>query len=103
LDKRKAALSGAVLHSGSSLPVLQISPQSTGEISGTLVIDDSDPSEVICTFTPDSDLPVDLIKCTVDGCLANDWGIEVVDDFVWTFDTNWDVLQTTWGAVKAEF
>jgi hypothetical protein len=76
-------------------------PRPAGEISGTLYIDDDDPGDVICTFTPDEDLPVDLITCTVDGCLADKWGHEMGEDFVWTFDTECAIEETTWGAIKA--
>jgi hypothetical protein len=87
-------------------PTLSVSsdPRPAGEISGTLDIDDSDHMDVVCTFTPDEDLPVDLITCTVDGCLADIWGHEMGEDFVWTFTTgNYDMRETSWGRIKAEF
>jgi len=92
------------LRSGSSSLSTRGNPKPAGEISGTLDIDDSDEFCVICTFTPDSDLPVDLITCTVDGCLADTDGYMMGEDFVWTFSTgNYGVEQTTWGAIKAGF
>ncbi|MCK4594275.1 hypothetical protein KAU45_07220 [bacterium] len=104
VEDQSRRLGGGALHPGSSLPALQGNPHPTGEISGTLEIDDSDPYDVVCTFTPDEDLPVDLITCTVDGCLANDRGHEMGDDFIWAFSTgDYGVEETTWGAIKAEF
>jgi len=93
------------LRAGSSSLSTSCNPRPAGEIPGTLVIDDSDWTDVVCTFTPDEDLPVDLITCTVDGCLADRTGREMRYDFVWTFETKDipKVEQTTWGAIKAEF
>ena len=57
-----------------------------GDVSGSLDIDDSDPNDVVCTFTPDSDLPEgETITCTVPGTLADDLGNEMGDDAVWSF------------------
>jgi len=104
VEDQSLGMAGAVLHSCASLPALQVGRRPTGEITGTLDIDDSDPRDVLCTFDPDSDLPVDLIKCTVDGDLADSRGNPMGDDFVWTFNTgNYGVEQTTWGAIKAGF
>ncbi|HUT97677.1 MAG TPA: DNRLRE domain-containing protein [bacterium] len=73
-----------------------------GDISGDLDIDDADPLDVVCTFTPDDDLPYDeTITCTVDGALADEAGNDIGDDFVWTFDVELTVTTTTWGAIKA--
>ncbi len=95
---------GGALRIGSSSLSTHGNPRPAGEISGVLDIDDTILQDVICTFTPDSDLPVDVITCTVDGCLADRHGNEMGDDFVWTFSTgNYDVEQKSWGAVKAEF
>jgi hypothetical protein len=95
---------GRALGPDSVLAVGRADPQPAGEISGTLDINDDDLMDVVCTFTPDSDLPVDLITCTVDGCLANRRGREMGDDFVWTFTTgNYGVEPTTWGGIKAGF
>ena len=92
------------LRAGSSSLSTSCNPRPAGEIPGTLVIDDSDWTDVVCTFTPDEDLPVDLITCTVDGCLADRTGREMRYDFVWSFTTEeLNVVQTSWGAVKAEF
>jgi len=78
-----------------------------GEIAGDLDVDDSDPNDVVCTFTPDDDLPYeDTITCTVDGSLADLSGNPMGDDFVGSFDTEEEppgVAHTTWGAIKAEY
>ncbi|HUT99240.1 MAG TPA: Ig-like domain-containing protein, partial [bacterium] len=93
---------GRALGSDSTLAVGRADPRPTGEISGTLGIDATDPKDVLCTFTPDEDLPVDLIRCTVAAGLADNHGHEMPDDFVWTFTTgNYSVEDTTWGAIKA--
>ncbi len=55
------------------------------DVSGSLDIDDSDPNDVICTFTPDSDLPEGEITCTVPGTLADGLGNEMGDDAEWSF------------------
>jgi hypothetical protein len=56
------------------------------DVSGSLDIDDSDPNDVVCTFTPDSDLPEDeTTTCTVPGGLADRLGNEMGDDTVWSF------------------
>ncbi|HUT98349.1 MAG TPA: Ig-like domain-containing protein [bacterium] len=93
---------GRVRVSDSALAVGRVNPHPAGEISGTLDIDDTDRLDVVCTFTPDEDLPVDLIRCTVAAGLADDRGNETADDFIWTFTTgNYSVEDTTWGAIKA--
>jgi hypothetical protein len=92
--------------SDSALTAGRVNPRPTGEISGILSIDDADLFDVRCTFDPDADLPVDLITCIVDGSLANSKGWVMGDDFVWSFETEDPgpgVVQTTWGAIKAEF
>jgi len=95
---------GRSLGRDSALAVGRAGPRSADEISGLLNIDDTDPLDVLCTFTPDEDLPVDLITCTVAAGLADSKGNEMQDDFIWTFSTgNYDVEQKSWGAVKAEF
>jgi len=95
---------GMALGSSSASAALQAGAHSAGEISGTLDIDDTDPMDVLCTFTPDSDLPVDRIICTVAAGLSTDHGDVMEEDFVWTFSTgNFSVQETTWGAIKAEF
>jgi hypothetical protein len=102
-DQSQRAGDGA-LRVGSSSLSMRGNPRPTGEITGTLVIDDSDSWDVVCTFTPDSDLPVDVITCMVDGCLASIYGGEMGDDFIWTFSTgNYGVEEKSWGAIKAEF
>ena len=104
VEDQSRRLGGGTLSPDSRSTVLRSDPRPVGEISGTLEIDDYDPLDVICTFTPDEDLPVDLITCTVDGCLADVRGKEMEDDFVWTFSTgDYAVEETTWGAIKAEF
>jgi hypothetical protein len=86
---------------------VQVVIHPAGEIDGDLDIDDSDPMDVVCTFTPDDELPYeDTIICTVAGTLADAQGNEMGDDFVWSFDTEENpigVAHTTWGAIKAEF
>ena len=77
-----------------------------GEIAGDLDVDDADLLDVVCTFTPDADLPYeDTITCTVDGALADLEANEMGDDFVWSFDTEEapNVVTTTWGVIKADF
>ncbi|UCE28175.1 MAG: hypothetical protein JSW52_05360 [Candidatus Coatesbacteria bacterium] len=60
--------------------------ESRGEISGSLEIDYEDINDVVCTFTPDSDLPEgDTITCTVPGTLADGLGNEMGADEVWSF------------------
>ncbi len=74
----------------------------TGAITGALVVDDTDLNDVICTFTPDSDLPPDTITCTVAAGLADDAGNATGADIVWSFDTvGSNVEETTWGQIKA--
>ncbi len=81
------------------------SPVNTGHtstITGTLVVDDTDPNDVICTFTPDSDLPPDTITCTIAAGLADDAGNATTADIVWSFDTAGSAIEeTTWGQIKA--
>ncbi len=102
-DQSRRSGDRALRTSSSSLST-HVNPRPVGEITGTLDIDDSDPWWIICTFTPDEDLPVDLITCTVDGCLADIWGHEMEEDFIWTFSTgDYGVEETTWGAIKAEY
>ena len=73
-------------------------------VDGDLDIDDADPLDVVCTFTPTDDFyEGDTITCTVDSTLADSKGNEMDDDFVWTFDTWIGVEETTWGAIKAEY
>lgn len=78
----------------------------TGEVSGTLDIDDSDPQSVKCTFTPDEDLPYSTwITCTIAAGLEDTLGYATDDDFVWSFETKDYVRieETSWGAIKAQF
>ena len=73
----------------------------TGAITGTLVVDDTDPNDVICTFTPDSDLPPDTITCTIATGLADDAGNATTADITWSFDTVGSTIEeTTWGQIK---
>ena len=58
------------------------------EVSGSLDVDDSDPNDVVCTFTPDSDLAEGTITCTVAGTLADGLGNEMGDDDVWSFSVD---------------
>jgi hypothetical protein len=79
-------------------------PHPAGVISGVLHIDDVDPLDVVCTFTPDSDLPYgDTITCTVPAGLADMLGNATHSDFVWDFTTEDapGVKNSTWGEIKA--
>ncbi len=72
------------------------------DISGTLDVDDTDPLDVICTFTADADLPADTITCTVAGTLADNAGNTMGSDEVWSFDTvGADVEPASWGQIKS--
>jgi hypothetical protein len=72
------------------------------EISGTLDVDDTDPLDVICTFTADADLPMDTITCTVAGTLADNAGNTMGSDYVWSFDTlGSNVEPASWGQIKS--
>jgi hypothetical protein len=85
-----------------ALGVCGISP--TGPISGDLHIDDIDPLDVVCTFTPGLDLPyADTITCTVPAGLADMLGNATHSDIVWDFTTEDapGVKNSTWGEIKA--
>jgi len=76
----------------------------TGVISGVLHIDDIDPLDVVCTFTPDADLPyANTITCTVAAGLADVLGNKTRQDIGWSFGTedNPGVANCTWGEIKA--
>jgi hypothetical protein len=78
----------------------------SAEISGELDIDDSDPQSVVCTFTPDEDLPYEAtITCTIAAGLQDTQGYPTTEDIVWSFVTEeWvQVIDTSWGAIKAQF
>ncbi len=75
-----------------------------GVIPGDLDIDDTDPRDVVCTWTPRD--PLDdfyYYTATVDGSLADELGNEMGEDFVWQFGWTGVVKETSWGAVKASF
>lgn len=56
------------------------------EVPGTLDIADSYTNDVVCTFTPDNNLPEgETITCTVAGTLADGLTNEMGDDAVWSF------------------
>jgi hypothetical protein len=79
-------------------------PRPAGEIAGDLDIDDIDPLDVICTFTPDDDLPYEeTITCTVAAGLADMLGNETHADIVWSFHTTDEgaLKNSTWGEIKA--
>jgi hypothetical protein len=79
-------------------------PSPAGVISGVLHIDDIDPLDVVCTFTPDDDLPYsDDITCTVASGLADMLGNRTYHDIVWGFTTedNPAVENCTWGEIKS--
>jgi hypothetical protein len=80
--------------------------ESKGDVSGTLDIDDSNLLDVICTFTPDDDLPVgDTITCTVSEGLADILGNVNQSSFNWNFDVApYTKLQpTSLGHIKAQY
>ncbi len=96
-DTSKGVLSFAVALSAGG-------PRPAGVISGELYIDDIDPLDVVCTFTPDSDLPyADTITCTVAAGLADMLGNATHGDIVWDFTTENapGVQNSTWGEIKA--
>jgi hypothetical protein len=80
-------------------------PSPTGVISGELDIDDIDPLDIVCTFTPDNDLPyADSITSTVAAGLADMQGNATENDYVWSFETEEDpggLKNATWGEIKA--
>jgi hypothetical protein len=79
-------------------------PSPTGAIPGELNFDDIDPLDIVCTFTPDDDLPyADAITCTVAAGLADILGNETSLDIVWDFTTEDEpgVKNSTWGEIKA--
>ncbi|MCX7021599.1 MAG: Ig-like domain-containing protein [bacterium] len=84
---------------------LSVTASPARSIAGHIDIDDSDLNDVVCTFDPTDDLPLDAITCTVDGALADRKGNELGDDFVWTFTTEGynTVTDSTWGRIKSEF
>ncbi|HUT99447.1 MAG TPA: hypothetical protein VM054_10280 [bacterium] len=72
-------------------------------IPGDLDIDDTDPKDVVCTWTPDEPLGCDRwYTATVDGSLADVLGNEMGEDFVWEFG-GFDVEETSWGVLKTAF
>ncbi|MCX7020880.1 MAG: Ig-like domain-containing protein [bacterium] len=90
----------------SSASAVGVEPVESVAISGVLAVDGVDPLDVVCTFTPDEDLPSDaVIICVVDDKLADLSGNEMGYNFIWTFSTVGipQVERTTWGAIKAEF
>jgi len=74
----------------------------TALIPGDLDIDDTDPRDVVCIWTPDEPLGWRWFTATVDGSLADVLGNEMGEDFVWEFGAS-DVEETSWGEVKAGF
>jgi len=67
----------------------------TAAITGTLVVDDTDPNDIICVFLPDNDLPPDTITCTIAAGLADDVGNATTADIVWSFDTTGSAIEET--------
>lgn len=87
---------------GSSDNALRIGPSPLDDVSGTLDIDDTDPLDVLCTFTPDSDLPPYTVTCTVAGTLADNAGNTLGDDEVWSFDpVGVKIEPASWGYIKS--
>jgi len=75
-------------------------------IPGTLYIDDTNPNDVICTFTPDSDLTVgDTITCTVAQGLSDVLGNSTESSIVWHFTVEPYTIITpaSLGHIKAQF
>jgi hypothetical protein len=74
-------------------------------LPGDLDVDDTDPADIVCTWTGDDPFYDDVtITCTVAAGLSDTRGNEMVDDFVWTFSTGIGAVDnTSWGAIKAEF
>lgn len=83
----------------------RIAYEPTRNIYGNLDIDETDPNDILCTFTPYQYLPIGRITCTVDGSLADKAGNEMGDDFVWSFTTEGyqSAKQSTWGQIKSSF
>jgi len=78
----------------------------SGEITGDLDVDDSDPQSVVCTFTPDEEFGYEAtITCTIAAGLEDNEGNPTEEDFVWSFITEEYVRveETSWGAIKAQF
>ncbi|HUT98215.1 MAG TPA: Ig-like domain-containing protein [bacterium] len=100
---RDTTLSGGRAVSASA--AISANFESARSIAGDLDLDDTDPRDVVCTFTPADPLNGDdAITCTVAAGLANRYDIEMEEDFVWSFTTEeLNVVQTSWGAIKAEF
>jgi hypothetical protein len=79
---------------------------SRGVVPGTFDFDDTDPNDVICTFTPDSDLPIgDNIFCVVDSGLADLLTNATVDDITWSFEViPYNAIEnTSLGNIKTMF
>jgi hypothetical protein len=75
-----------------------------GVIPGDLGIDECDPRDVVCTWTPREPLyDFYYYTATVDGSLADELGNEMGEDFVWQFGWTGVVKESSWGAVKAAF
>ncbi len=88
----------------SSSAAISTTTSATRTIAGDLDIDDTDINDVVCTFDPTDDLPEgEAITCTVDGTLADNQGNELGDDFVWIFDIEGAVEDTTWGRIKSVY
>jgi hypothetical protein len=98
---RDATLDGRAM---STAPVLGVTGYPVRTLPGDLDIDDSDLTDVVCTWDGDEDfVEGDLVTCTVDGGLADLNGNETGDDFVWSFDTVGAVENVSWGYIKGEF
>jgi hypothetical protein len=101
---RDTTLSGGRVVSSSPSVSTPASPARV--LAGDLEIDDTDPLDVVCTWTGDDPFYGDVtITCTVAAGLSDIRGNEMEEDFVWSFTTE-DVPQVetaTWGAIKAGF
>lgn len=91
---------------GNKLASAFVVKTSKGIVPGSLDIDDTDPNDVICTFTPDSDLPIgDNIFCVVDSGLADLLTNATVDDITWSFEViPYNTIEkTSLGNIKTMF
>jgi hypothetical protein len=91
---------------GNKLASAFVIKTSKGVVPGSLDIDDTDPNDVICTFTPDSDLPIgDTITCTVATGLADLLTNATDTDIQWSFEViPYEGIESkSLGSIKTEF
>lgn len=81
---------------------LGLQPAATAAVPGELLIDDSNPKDVVCTFTPTGELPAALINCSVAAGLADTLGNATAAPVSWSFSTEgFSTVADSWGAIKA--